>query len=226
MATARLSGTNYPSRSMVIPLLYEIDTALQELSSSPYCGEYVQVLQENFQQRFGDYRTDEHNAIACFVDPRYKAILFEEAFIKRLVSERMNAYAKGGAAQTAVSSNTVMTPASSLAGGLRAFQALAEKARQSSALACNISPCEAELRAYMTEDIVEQSADPLAWWKTNQFRFPLLASVARVFLGIPATEVESERVFSRGGNLLGIRRCSLKPSMVEMCLVAQANFDV
>jgi len=47
-----------------------------------------------------------------------------------------------------------------------------------------------------------------------QKRLPTMSAVARKFLGVTATSVASERVFSKTGYIVSDRRALLKPSKV------------
>eukprot|EP01023_Acetabularia_acetabulum_P062027 TRINITY_DN7564_c0_g5_i1.p3 TRINITY_DN7564_c0_g5~~TRINITY_DN7564_c0_g5_i1.p3 ORF type:complete len:117 (-),score=8.40 TRINITY_DN7564_c0_g5_i1:178-483(-) len=53
---------------------------------------------------------------------------------------------------------------------------------------------EYELKRYISEPI-EQTFEPLDWWKQNEDRFPRLAQLAKIYLAVPATSVPSERIF-------------------------------
>ena len=44
--------------------------------------------------------------------------------------------------------------------------------------------------------------DPLDWWRINAVKFPLLAALARRLLTIPASQAQSERVFSSAGQIV------------------------
>ena len=57
--------------------------------------------------------------------------------------------------------------------------------------------------------------DILAFWKSNQFRYPELAAMARDVLSIPVSTVASESAFSVGGCVLDQFQSSLKPDIVE-----------
>ncbi|KAJ8872712.1 hypothetical protein PR048_026326 [Dryococelus australis] len=56
--------------------------------------------------------------------------------------------------------------------------------------------------------------DPFIW-QNNKINFPLLAPIAQHYLGIPATQVSSERLFSSAGNTVSIRRENLLAEHVE-----------
>jgi hypothetical protein len=61
----------------------------------------------------------------------------------------------------------------------------------------------------------DQQADVLSYWNEAQKKLPTLRDVARKFLGITATSVASERVFSKTGYIVSDRRALLKPSKVQ-----------
>jgi hypothetical protein len=52
------------------------------------------------------------------------------------------------------------------------------------------------------------------WWRTHKDEYPQMAAAARDYLAIPASEVAVERLFSVGRDLLGIRRHSMRMSML------------
>jgi len=44
------------------------------------------------------------------------------------------------------------------------------------------------------------------FWKANHAKFPLLANLAKKYLGIPASSASVERMFSICGHILSLRR--------------------
>jgi hypothetical protein len=62
----------------------------------------------------------------------------------------------------------------------------------------------------------------MAWWRTNRFKYPRMAKIARRYLSVPASEVGVERLFSRGRDLLGLRRYALQPATIRMLTVLKA----
>ena len=57
--------------------------------------------------------------------------------------------------------------------------------------------------------------NPLDWWAENERRFPLLATLARRYLCIPATSAPSERLFSAAGLTIAKDRASLLPDVAQ-----------
>lgn len=73
-----------------------------------------------------------------------------------------------------------------------------------------------------------QSAPPiplhsLQWWKANEFRFPFIAQLAKVYLCIPATSIPSERVFSTAGDILNAQRSRHKSKHVDSLIFLKKN---
>ena len=79
-----------------------------------------------------------------------------------------------------------------------------------------------EFQKYLAEDLISIDDNPLKWWKSNQFHFPILAKVAKLFLCIPATSVLCERLFSTSGNIITPKQASLEPNTASMlCFMVQ-----
>lgn len=71
-------------------------------------------------------------------------------------------------------------------------------------------------------------AEPLSFWKENQFRFPAIALLARDYLAIPATGAGVERLFNTARDICHYRRGSLKSRTVEelMLYLCTSRFDL
>ena len=55
----------------------------------------------------------------------------------------------------------------------------------------------------------------LAFWKVNQFHYPILSAMAKDYLTIQASSVAAERAFSSGGDLVTADRCRLGGDTIE-----------
>ena len=80
-----------------------------------------------------------------------------------------------------------------------------------------------EIENYKKEECADID-NPLLWWMQNQFRFPLLSRMAKLYLAIPATSVPSERVFSTAGDIVTASRACLKPGHVDKLIFLKKNF--
>lgn len=70
-----------------------------------------------------------------------------------------------------------------------------------------------ELDSYLR--CTEQCDDILVYWRQKVAVWPRLATIARHFLAIPATETSSERVFSLAGRTMEDRRSQLSVDAVD-----------
>ena len=82
----------------------------------------------------------------------------------------------------------------------------------------------AEVGQYKTEDSISLSDDPLLWWKMHAQNFPILSRLAKIYLGIPATSVPSERVFSTAGDIISAQRSALLPQHVDKLIFLKKNW--
>ena len=65
--------------------------------------------------------------------------------------------------------------------------------------------------------------NPLHWWQSNVHRFPMLGSVVKNFLAIPATSVPSERAFSTAGLTVTKLRSALDAETVDALIFLNKN---
>ena len=85
---------------------------------------------------------------------------------------------------------------------------------------------QSELLLYLSDEPIEWSTDPLDYWRTNAHRFPVIAPIARRFLGAPATSVASEQTFSVANAVFEPTRCRLDPRKAEMLIFLNRNLPL
>ncbi|CAB1104439.1 unnamed protein product [Ectocarpus sp. CCAP 1310/34] len=68
--------------------------------------------------------------------------------------------------------------------------------------------------------------DVLKWWKMWAHAYPLLARVARVVFGAPASAAVLERDFSNAGRMMTSSRSTMDSKYVEMIMFLHGNLDL
>ena len=75
-----------------------------------------------------------------------------------------------------------------------------------------------EIKAYIKEELVERSLNPLLYWKSKEECFPSLAAMAKQYLSVPTTSTPAERVFSKGRLLINHVRNRLNDNKIQAVL--------
>ena len=83
-----------------------------------------------------------------------------------------------------------------------------------------------EISTYIAEKNISAKDCILKWWNENSSRYATLARVAKNILGIPATQVYSERLFSLAGNVVTQKRTCLLTERVEHICFLSANLKI
>jgi len=73
---------------------------------------------------------------------------------------------------------------------------------------------------------VEDGETTLQWWRRNDKAFPKTAAIARKYLAIPATSVQSERLFSATGRLISKAHSRLLPEHADSLIYINKNMDI
>ena len=82
-----------------------------------------------------------------------------------------------------------------------------------------------EISHYKAEKPVKLNENILLWWKARKDTYPNLSEVAR-YLGIVATSVPSERLFSVAGNTVNTKHAALDPSNVNKLVFPHTNMHL
>jgi hypothetical protein len=64
----------------------------------------------------------------------------------------------------------------------------------------------------------------LQWWKANTLEFPIISRIARDYLAIPLSEIDVERLFSSGRDLIGIQRHYLKAETMKALIFIRNRY--
>jgi hypothetical protein len=75
-----------------------------------------------------------------------------------------------------------------------------------------------EEASYKAASGVSVDGVPLAWWKSNERKYPHIAMTTRHYLTVPGTSVPSERVFSTAGDIVTAKRSTLSPDNVDILI--------
>lgn len=88
----------------------------------------------------------------------------------------------------------------------------------------SIDPLATELSRF--GNINEEVVYVLDFWKIQNKSYPILSTIAKVLLSIPATSAKSDSAFSVAGALISIRRSSLHPLRCEKILFLHGNYHL
>jgi len=80
-----------------------------------------------------------------------------------------------------------------------------------------------ELEDFLLEKSLPHNSHVMAWWNMNEHRFPNLANLGKVYLGIPATSASLERLFSKAGIITAKHQNCLKAKNVEAIIFLNKN---
>ena len=85
---------------------------------------------------------------------------------------------------------------------------------------------ENEIQKYKMCKKLARDKDPMQWWQENLSVYPYLSLLAQKYLSCPPSSVESERVFSTGGNVYTPHRNRLNPEMGERLIFLHFNLNL
>ncbi len=85
---------------------------------------------------------------------------------------------------------------------------------------------EEEVMSYRLTGCIPVDENPLAWWRSNEHKYPHIAKLAQHYLAVPGTSVPSERVFSTAGDIVTASRSHLLAENVDKLIFLQKNMKI
>ncbi|GKB24423.1 zinc finger BED domain-containing protein RICESLEEPER 2-like protein [Tanacetum coccineum] len=232
-ATLAFSGSLYPTSILYFPKVFLIHLKLLKELQSP--DAYMRKIADQMWIKFNKYWADFNLllAVAVVFDPRYKYSFLEFSYAKlygkdspqlakvkevlygvfdeyNLASKNATSSTSGGGG-SAINSQVDEGDGGTSQSILKEFD-LFEKTESS-----NSNEKQRELDSYLKEPraATTSSICVLDFWKSQQYRYPVLAKMAMDILCVPVSTVASESAFSLGGRILDQYRSSMKPPTVE-----------
>ncbi|KAF1323877.1 hypothetical protein FI667_g6579, partial [Globisporangium splendens] len=249
VGTETLSGQKYPTLAIVLPYLRAIKTTLQRdnlfdrdasmVGNAAYVAPVIALMQdvrtallELFLARFTSM--DEDLLWITYLDPRLArmkhAPVDEHEQPMEWLQRALLQCTQDDPDFADTEDPSMLSP---IPLPLRAGEELHNLVfgQEESDCATSVKPtaedaCRREIAQYLhRSSIVGRRVDPFEWWRCHRDQFPRLSRLARKWLGTVATSVPSEHVFSTGGNVVTIKRCSLTPDLVRDIVFTAENYD-
>ncbi|KAK4328281.1 hypothetical protein Pmani_001306 [Petrolisthes manimaculis] len=215
--TRELSAEKFVSISKVIPLSTLLLTSSSDLSKKD--NEVACQLAQQCKKRFMNIEQNYPLAASTWFDPRFKSLTFKNNDNIKVTKEKIIhelQKMKPVPAPTDLDDSPAVPPEEK--GGIWTMFDQAKKKNQEQRTSSSMVDAHIEMRMYGDEQLMSRETDPLEWWRSREECLKFSSKLARKYLGIVATSVPSERLFSKAGQLISDRRASLKPKNVNMLL--------
>jgi uncharacterized membrane-anchored protein YhcB (DUF1043 family) len=207
--TKQMSGSNYPTVSIIWPMFCTLVTKLDGVKGT--AREFADKIAAGVRQRTGNLCAISVELLASCLDPRFKALNFVKVDVRKAAHKTILKLLKN--APEAIETTTKKRKIDEDQYALYGLEAPAE-----------LSAVELEWKMFLNEEDASPMTDCLTWWTANRSRYPRVATLARKYLCIPATSVPSEQLFSHAGDTITKKRNSLKPENAELLVFVGDNY--
>ena len=236
---------------MVIPTILSLKNFLEEaLNPGPgveedhYSGikTMVEEMLSAMNSRFTEVLHSRLFVIVTFLDPRFKITCQDSTINLELIKlYLLENHSQHVESQPASSSGSAEIPShppssssrnnkrSSLLHYMNKLKKTPNDDSRRNSLAYSSSDeqrLKKEIEIYANLDTLGYEDSPDEWWCKNTVNFPLLHVLARSYLAIPPSSVESERIFSTSADIYCQKRNRLLPENADMLLFIKKNLQI
>lgn len=228
LLTDCLSGEQHVTISAVAPLLRHISTLAESVDDVEEISAIEQHIKETIAEymipRFSEDNLTSFLAMCTTLDPRYKKFVENhDPALYEVVRKKLAEEANTISIST-VSAEILSEPKSSKSAS-KTLEDILLTVTDGTANAQAVPSIEDELNSYFVFPMLPMKSDPLAWWGKNAHIYPHLSEVARRYLCTPSTSVPSERLFSKCGEIMSLKRNKLSPEKANMLVFLASNYN-
>ena len=235
--TTIMSGSRYPTFSLLAPLLHkllEVTLKIKE-NDSEVLKNVKSSIANDLQSRYNSYSTRKCLRIATFLDPRFKDLspfipaeehecVYENTKTELLSIVGLDDDDEIDDQSEEVNETNEPEPPKKKKSKLSDF--FADVYEDKSKRICSkLERVVAEVNQYKSEESIDIDEKPLMWWKMRKCQYPLMSNLAKRYFCIPATSVRSEEIFSVAGNVLNEKRNRLLPENVDKLVFLHENLN-
>ena len=208
-------GHNVITSSFVIPCVRGLRKSFQLLSLA-YNSKMVNTLTKSIENRLSKYEDDDRFNFATTLDPRFKLKWCNDEEERKLMKTKLlHAVKEKQSAEKVKDTPCDSEPHPPPAKKKMSSQLLQLLFDVDDSIANNeVHPTVDELSSYLSS-CLDETEDPLRFWKANTLTYPWLSTLAKQYLSVPASSGPVERLFSIGGKVFRPDRCRLTDTKFE-----------
>ena len=224
-----LEGEKEPTIDKVIAQIFNVQTTQRNFVENPdNCGygvTFAKELKKQIEIRFPDKGTDGvQRRMANYLSPKFKGAHLDKygkmESTKQEIEDKIKTYEdipEEGDTENTVNDASLSPNSKLVKNHMEKMQ------RERTRVGVVNNKIRTEMETYEKFTYLGKNVNILHWWKRHEAVLPLLASLAKRILCIPASSAKSERVFSTGGNIVTAKRNRLAPRNVESLIVIKEN---
>lgn len=184
-----------------------------------YSSKFLSVLKSSLKSRLSHFETDDTYQLASMFDPRFKLLWAAHENTEELVSFlQKNASSCDASISEGEDSDTFPPNKKHKSDDFFNFLPKSTPKRQR-----HTSERAQLVQRYLDEPTLESSADPLLFWKTNEYVYPTLSKIVKKYLSVPASSAPVECLFSKAGKIFKPDRMQLKDDTFKTLMIIKCN---
>jgi zinc finger BED domain-containing protein 1 (E3 SUMO-protein ligase ZBED1) len=235
--TTAISGEQYVTISLVIPLLKGLSLKMVEFENANFSDaarNVIQHMKTSINEKLKLFESRSACIIATLLNPHFKKVGFKtdtdaERAITCVQREYSSYLSSRQNITASVSENTAIgessmeddscTSKKSKLDSLLSYIDLYQNTEVHSATADAI----VDLRQYLEKPLLSRTEYPIEYWTFNENN---LKYVALKYLCIPGSSTPAERIFSKAGQLVTERRNRLSGKHINALLFLNVNYNI